>query len=66
MKIKLNGKETDLEKPLTMQELLKKMQIKPEMVACEVNLKIIKRSEFNQFTISEGDHIEILQMIGGG
>lgn len=66
MKIKLNGKETDLEKPLTIAELLQKMQIKPEMVACEINLKIIKRSEYKNFKISEGDSLEILQMIGGG
>lgn len=66
MRIVLNGKETLIKDDLSIQSLLEEMKIKPQLVACELNLKIVKRGEFPTIKISEGDRIEILQMIGGG
>ncbi len=66
MKITLNGKETELEKSATILELVQTLKLPPELVACELNLKIIKRSEYATTPVSEGDRVEILQMIGGG
>lgn len=66
MKILLNGKEANIDGAPTLRELLESMKIKPELVACELNCKIIKRKDYAAQKISEGDQIEILQMIGGG
>ena len=66
IKIILNGKEAEIEPGTTLTKLLEQMKIVPEMVACEVNQKIIKRSEYSSMAIDDGDEIEILQMIGGG
>ena len=41
MKIKLNGKESDLDHPKTLRQLLEELKISPELVACELNSKII-------------------------
>jgi sulfur carrier protein len=66
MKITLNGKETEIEPAITLQELLSHLKMTPELVACELNLQIVKRSQYAHTALSEGDQLEILQMIGGG
>ena len=66
VKIVLNGKEAEVAGDLTLAKLLLDMKIEPQMVACEMNRKIVKRGEYSKTAITEGDEIEILQMIGGG
>lgn len=51
---------------MTLQQLLDQLQIPAGRVACEVNLKIIKRAFYVSTPIQEGDTIEIIQAIGGG
>ena len=66
MNVTLNGDPKVLPGPLTLQELLDSLQIPFGRVACEVNLKIIKRAFYASTTIQEGDVVEIIQAIGGG
>ena len=66
MKIVLNGDPKELAGPVTLQALLDELQIPFGRVACEVNLKIIKRAFYATTTIQEGDVVEIIQAIGGG
>ena len=66
MQITLNGDPKELAEPLTLQQLLDQLQIPSGRVACEVNLKIIRRSFYAQTPIQEGDTIEVIQAIGGG
>ena len=66
MKISVNGKEKDVPEQITIKTLLINMQVAPEMVACELNLNMIKRNLYDSTALREGDQIEILQMIGGG
>jgi len=66
MKITLNGDPKELPGPLTVQELLDSLQIPGGRVACEINLKIIRRAQYSATPINEGDTVEIIQAIGGG
>lgn len=66
VKVRLNGKEKEIRTGTTLTDLLQELGIPPERVACEVNLRILKRIEYASCRIQEGDEIEILQMIGGG
>jgi sulfur carrier protein len=66
MKIVLNGEPTELKDGLTVQQLLDHLQIPSGRVACEVNLKIIKRSFYEQTQLRDGDAVEVIQAIGGG
>ena len=66
MNINLNGKQTIVKDKTTITELLIQLKITPELVACELNLKIIKRKEYSTTLLKEKDQLEILQMIGGG
>ncbi len=66
MKISLNGEPKELAQPVTVQQLLDLLNIPGGRVACEVNLKIIRRAFYLDTVIQEGDTVEIIQAIGGG
>jgi len=66
MKIVLNGEDKVLAEPIKLQQLLDQLQIPAGRVACEVNLKIIKRAFYAETLLQEGDTVEIIQAIGGG
>jgi sulfur carrier protein len=66
MKIVLNGKDFEIEKELTIQELLERLSIRPERVAVEVNLQVIKKAKFQEHILKDGDRVEIVNFVGGG
>jgi len=67
MKLIVNGKENNLAEGLTVSRLLVEQKVKPpEMVSVELNGRILKRSEFENTTLNEGDKVEFLYFMGGG
>jgi thiamine biosynthesis protein ThiS len=64
--ITLNGDPYDLSVPLTISELLAQLEIDPRRVAVEHNLVVLKRSAFDTTSVKSGDHIEIVNFVGGG
>ena len=66
MHITLNGDPYELDEPLTVAELLAKLDIDPRRVAIEYNLSILKRLVFGQTILDEGDRVEIVNFVGGG
>ncbi len=66
MKLKLNGTESELKDGITVLELLKSLEIEPKSVAVEVNQKIIKKCDFQESLLDEGDAVEIINFVGGG
>ena len=66
MKLMLNGEEKEFGGDLSIQDLLEKLGIQSGRVACEVNLKIVKRGLYPATILKDGDTVEIIQAIGGG
>ena len=66
MKIRLNGKDYEVEKELSVGELLKRLDIHPQSVAVELNMKIIKKHQYNNTIVRDGDQVEIVSFVGGG
>jgi thiamine biosynthesis protein ThiS len=66
LKIRLNGDPFETEGPLTVLQLLERLQIDPRRVAVEHNLAILKRDRYGTSTIDEGDQVEIVNFVGGG
>ena len=64
--IKLNGDPYEVAGPLTVAELLARLDIDSRRVAVEHNLAILKRETFGRTTIADGDEIEIVNFVGGG
>jgi thiamine biosynthesis protein ThiS len=66
MKLVINGNEMDIKEGLTVTGLLESLEVDPGRVAIEVNLKIIKRCDFGEQKLNEGDSVEIVNFVGGG
>ena len=66
MTITLNGEAFELEHPLSVQELLERLDIDARRVAVEHNLVILKRQAFPTTQIGAGDRLEIVNFVGGG
>ena len=66
IKIVLNGKDEELEKEISISELLKKKNIRQEVVTIELNERILTRQEFAQTTVKDNDKIEFVYFMGGG
>jgi thiamine biosynthesis protein ThiS len=64
--ITLNGDPYEVAGPLTVAELLARLDIDSRRVAVEHNLAILKRETFDRTTIADGDEIEIVNFVGGG
>ena len=65
MLVTINGEQTNLDDVMTVSGLIEHLDLEGR-IAVEVNREIIPRSQFNQFTINNGDIIEIVRAIGGG
>lgn len=65
MKLKVNGEDKETQSE-TILQLLKELDIVPERVAVEVNLRIIKRADFENCKLYDGDTVEIVYFVGGG
>ena len=66
MTIILNGDPYELAQPLSVSELLTRLEIDARRVAVEHNLTIVKRAAFDSTIVADGDAIEIVNFVGGG
>ena len=66
MQLEINGKSETVTDGLSVRALLEAKGINPNLVACELNLSILKRAALADTALHDGDRLEIIQMIGGG
>lgn len=66
MTIQLNGDRFEIASPVTIGDLLKRLDIDARRVAVEHNLIVVKRDAFERTEVREGDAIEIVNFVGGG
>jgi len=66
VRITLNGDPYELEQPVSVQELLERLNIDPRRVAVEHNMVIVKRHAFAATLVGDGDQVEIVNFVGGG
>lgn len=66
MKVILNQTELCVDNNLTLCNLLKEQNIKPEGIAVAINNKIISKSDWAETTLCESDKITVIQATYGG
>jgi thiamine biosynthesis protein ThiS len=64
--ITLNGESFSTPGPLTITDLLARLEIDPRLVAVERNLIVVKRPAYPSTPVEEGDQIEVVKFVGGG
>jgi sulfur carrier protein len=65
MQVKINGKVEEVPGG-TLLDLLNSKQIEPQMVAVEVNDRVVDREQLATTPVNDGDQIEFLFYMGGG
>jgi thiamine biosynthesis protein ThiS len=66
LRITLNGDTHELAGPLTVADLLARLEIDGRRVAVEHNLIVLKRDAFATTDVQDGDEVEIVNFVGGG
>ncbi len=66
MEITLNGNKERLDKVLTIRELLQYKKYSFPNIIVRVNGQFIKKSEYEERTVSQGDVVQMIHMISGG
>jgi sulfur carrier protein len=64
--VSINGKSERVEWPVTLTELLQQLDLNPRHVAVEVNRQLIPRTQHSEYSLNDGDELEIVTLAGGG
>lgn len=64
--ITLNGKPREIESPGSITAMLDALRVNPKQVAVAVNGEVVRRVEWGELTVGEGDAVEIVRAVGGG
>jgi thiamine biosynthesis protein ThiS len=62
----VNGETREVEDRVTVSDLITSLGLKPERLAVEINRSIIRRSQWSDTFLAEGDKVEIVNFVGGG
>ena len=66
MKIIINGNEKNIQKNTTIKELLDSLGVLDKTMAVAVNMKIVKKDDWDKYKLQENDKVEALNFVGGG
>lgn len=66
MRIVVNGEDYTLGEGATVAELIDTMGLKVRRFAVEVNREIVPRDRHADHVLRDGDHVEVIQFVGGG
>ena len=67
MQVHINGEQREFgDHPLRLSELVAKLSLAPQRIAIEVNRQIVRRADWEQTEVNEGDKVEIVHFVGGG
>ena len=66
MKIEVNGHPREVSPKLSIADLLRDLEIHVPHVAVERNREIVPRAQLAETWLEEGDHLEVVTLVGGG
>lgn len=66
MLIEVNGESHDVPAALTIGELVHHLALARERLAIELNQRVVRRADWQQTVLKQGDRVEIVHFVGGG
>jgi sulfur carrier protein len=66
VQLTLNGQSAAVDSGTTLGQLIDARGIVRRMIAVEYNGEIIPRHQYDDIVLSDGDQLEVVQMVGGG
>lgn len=66
MRIQVNGQPREIPSGMTVESLLRLLELPPGRVAVERNRRVVPRSRHADAVLEEGDTLELVRFVGGG
>lgn len=66
IRVRLNGKDREIEAGQTVQSVLVGLDLRPELIVVERNREILARERYPEVVVEEGDTLELVHFVGGG
>ncbi|TAM84628.1 MAG: sulfur carrier protein ThiS [Acidobacteria bacterium] len=66
MTLQLNGEAREVPDGLDLAGLVEWLELPADRVAIERNLEVVKRPDWGNTRLEDGDRLEIVRMVGGG
>jgi len=66
MNLVVNGERRAVDAGLTVSELLRELGLDGRPCAVEINAELAPKREHDERTLSEGDTVEVVTLVGGG
>jgi thiamine biosynthesis protein ThiS len=66
LRVTVNGEVREAPEGTTLERLIGLLSLAPERLAVEHNRRVVRRAEWPDLLLSDGDVIEIVHFVGGG
>lgn len=66
MRVRVNGEDRELAEGVSVAALLVSMSLEVNGIAVALNMEIVRRGEYGDTQLSDGDEVEIVRAVGGG
>ncbi|MEO1584374.1 MAG: sulfur carrier protein ThiS [Planctomycetota bacterium] len=66
LEITVNGDPRTFDEPLTLRELIERLDLANAAVAAEVNKALVPRRDHDSTSLADGDTVELVTLVGGG
>jgi thiamine biosynthesis protein ThiS len=66
LQIQVNGEPRDVPDSVTLGGLVRHLALAPERLAIELNHSVVRRADWPDTILKEGDRVEIVHFVGGG
>jgi len=66
MQVVINGERQELEKPMTVEEMMQRFGFDKNVGAVAVNMTFVPSDKYGETVLKEGDEVEVLAPVCGG
>lgn len=66
MHVFVNGENKEFSDGLSLEQLVNELVLPGPRIAIEVNGMVVRRGDWTEITLNDGDRIEIVHFVGGG
>jgi len=66
LRVFINGETKEISGTPSLAELIDQLDLPAARIAIELNRAVVRRSEWNNTVLQDGDRIEIVHFVGGG
>ena len=66
LRIQVNGEVRSVTAQSTLNELIAELSLPPARIAVELNGTVVRRDQWPETALAEGDRLEIVHFVGGG